>query len=199
MAELLDVLQDGQSDGKVVAVGETGLDYDRWGVRCGACAWCNVLQPRAICLRVLQERQVSLGDGLPWCGPGACSPGIALLPLRAASRRLHFCDAETQRRYFARQFELARSSGLPMFLHLRAAAADFLDIVERHAGEASRVECQLHAACSAEAVERRRGQRIAAVLLACAAHLGSQLEVVSTCLAAGAFRRRLPGGSGSLV
>lgn len=49
-------------------------------------------------------------------------------------RRLHFCDAATQRAYFARQFELARSSGLPMFLHLRAAAADFLDIVQQHAG-----------------------------------------------------------------
>ncbi|PRW59015.1 deoxyribonuclease TATDN1 [Chlorella sorokiniana] len=75
MAELQEVLRDGMSDGKVVAVGETGLDYDR----------------------------------------------------------LHFCDAATQRTYFARQFELARSSGLPMFLHLRAAAAAFLDIVHQHA------------------------------------------------------------------
>jgi TatD DNase family protein len=40
-----------------------------------------------------------------------------------------------QRKYFARQFELASTSGLPMFLHLRAAAADFLDIVQQHAGE----------------------------------------------------------------
>lgn len=55
---------------------------------------------------------------------------------RPTSRRLHFCDAATQRTYFARQFELARSSGLPMFLHLRAAAADFLDIVQQHAGGA---------------------------------------------------------------
>jgi TatD DNase family protein len=47
---------------------------------------------------------------------------------------LHFCDAETQRRFFACQFQLARQSGLPMFLHLRAAAADFLDIVQQHAG-----------------------------------------------------------------
>ena len=56
------------------------------------------------------------------------------LPLLFLWRRLHFCDAEAQKTYFARQFELARSSGLPMFLHLRAAAADFLDIVQRHAG-----------------------------------------------------------------
>ena len=46
--------------------------------------------------------------------------------------RLQFCDAETQRRWFEAQFELAKSSNLPMFLHLRAAANDFLDIVRRH-------------------------------------------------------------------
>jgi TatD DNase family protein len=74
MSALKAVLADGISDGKIVAIGECGLDYDR----------------------------------------------------------LQFCDAETQKVYFEKQFELARSSNLPMFLHLRAAADDFLDIVQRH-------------------------------------------------------------------
>lgn len=71
---LEEVLKDGISDGKVVAVGECGLDYDR----------------------------------------------------------LQFCDADTQRRWFEAQFSLAKSFNLPMFLHLRAATSDFLEIVRRH-------------------------------------------------------------------
>jgi TatD DNase family protein len=74
LAALKDVLTDGTRDGKIVAIGECGLDYDR----------------------------------------------------------LQFCDAETQKRYFELQFELAKISNLPMFLHLRAAADDFLDILQRH-------------------------------------------------------------------
>ncbi|KAL4546468.1 hypothetical protein Ndes2526B_g01688 [Nannochloris sp. 'desiccata'] len=73
LAALKEVLADGTRDGKIVAIGECGLDYDR----------------------------------------------------------LHFCDAETQKRYFEAQFELAKDANLPMFLHLRAAADDFLDIVHR--------------------------------------------------------------------
>lgn len=35
-------------------------------------------------------------------------------------------------RYFEKQFELAHTTKLPMFLHMRAAAEDFCDIVERN-------------------------------------------------------------------
>jgi TatD DNase family protein len=35
-------------------------------------------------------------------------------------------------RYFEKQFELAYMTKLPMFLHMRAAAGDFCEIVERH-------------------------------------------------------------------
>jgi TatD DNase family protein len=75
--ELAAVLADGATDGKCVAVGECGLDYDR----------------------------------------------------------LRFCDAETQKEGFERHFALASASGLPMFLHMRAAAADFVKIVAEHRGE----------------------------------------------------------------
>ncbi|CAK4084658.1 unnamed protein product [Aphanomyces euteiches] len=74
MQDLHDVIQDGKSDGKVVAVGEFGLDYDR----------------------------------------------------------LEFCDQKTQQTYFALQFELARTSRLPLFLHNRNTGSDFYDIVSRH-------------------------------------------------------------------
>ncbi len=40
--------------------------------------------------------------------------------------RLQFCDAETQRKFFARQLKLASASGLPLFLHCRNAASDLV-------------------------------------------------------------------------
>jgi TatD DNase family protein len=54
--------------------------------------------------------------------------------------RLHFCDKETQRTYFERQFTLTDATGLPMFLHMRGAegegegeaATDFVAIVKRN-------------------------------------------------------------------
>lgn len=46
--------------------------------------------------------------------------------------RLHFCDAETQRLYFEKQLSLAAEFGLPLFLHMRNAAADFMSILERN-------------------------------------------------------------------
>ena len=46
--------------------------------------------------------------------------------------RLQFCDADSQRRWFEAQFEITRATGLPMFLHMRAAAEDFTAIVRRN-------------------------------------------------------------------
>ncbi|KAF3951920.1 hypothetical protein CMV_022480 [Castanea mollissima] len=46
--------------------------------------------------------------------------------------RLHFCPAEIQKKYFEKQFELAYTTKLPMFLHMRAAAEDFCEILEKN-------------------------------------------------------------------
>ncbi|OVA17134.1 TatD family [Macleaya cordata] len=46
--------------------------------------------------------------------------------------RLHFCPADIQKKYFEKQFELADAVKLPMFLHMRAAAEDFCDILARN-------------------------------------------------------------------
>jgi len=46
--------------------------------------------------------------------------------------RLEFCDKETQQKWFRRHFELAASFKLPMFLHMRAAAPDFIAILKEH-------------------------------------------------------------------
>ena len=46
--------------------------------------------------------------------------------------RLQFCPRETQMEWFERQFEIAETTGLPMFLHMRAAAEDFTEILTRN-------------------------------------------------------------------
>ena len=53
-------------------------------------------------------------------------------------RRLQFCDAATQRRFFEAQLGLAVAAGLPLFLHMRAAAADFVEVMRRNAGGLTR-------------------------------------------------------------
>jgi TatD DNase family protein len=46
--------------------------------------------------------------------------------------RTHFCRPDVQQKYFEKQFELAEFTKLPMFLHMRAAAGDFCDIMDRN-------------------------------------------------------------------
>lgn len=47
--------------------------------------------------------------------------------------RLHFSNAETQKKHFAAQLKLAQKHGLPLFLHSRSAHQDFVSIC-REAG-----------------------------------------------------------------
>jgi TatD DNase family protein len=44
--------------------------------------------------------------------------------------RLHYAPADVQRKYFAKQLEIAQRVGLPLFLHSRACQLDFHKMVE---------------------------------------------------------------------
>lgn len=49
--------------------------------------------------------------------------------------RLHFCDKETQIKYFEKQLDIAVEAQLPLFLHSRAAADDFETIIKERLHE----------------------------------------------------------------
>lgn len=57
---------------------------------------------------------------------------VQCMPTDTCVARLQFCSKEVQQKWFKRHFELAAACQLPMFLHLRAAASDFLAILEQH-------------------------------------------------------------------
>lgn len=46
--------------------------------------------------------------------------------------RTQFCQPEIQKKYFKRQMEAAEAIKLPLFLHLRNAATDFMEIISRN-------------------------------------------------------------------
>jgi TatD DNase family protein len=49
--------------------------------------------------------------------------------------RTQFCAKETQLKWFARHFDIAERTGLPMFLHSRAAHEDFFRLLKAARGE----------------------------------------------------------------
>ncbi|KAI8083087.1 uncharacterized protein BX664DRAFT_339790 [Halteromyces radiatus] len=46
--------------------------------------------------------------------------------------RLHFCDKETQKKYFQVQFDLAKETKLPMFFHNRNTGDDFYTLIKQY-------------------------------------------------------------------
>ncbi|CAG0902427.1 unnamed protein product [Darwinula stevensoni] len=46
--------------------------------------------------------------------------------------RLQFCPKDIQLKYFEKQLELVKLTGLPMFLHCRNSADDLVSVLERH-------------------------------------------------------------------
>jgi len=46
--------------------------------------------------------------------------------------RTQYCPKEVQKKYFIKQFELVKAVNLPLFLHMRSACADFVEIIKEY-------------------------------------------------------------------
>ena len=103
------------SSNKVVAIGECGLDYDRLH----------------FCPSEVQKKYVVCSDKncLAYVPFLVCfSFSFFFFQSNEGMFALFVCYI----RYFEKQFELAYAMKLPMFLHMRAAAEDFCDILGRN-------------------------------------------------------------------
>lgn len=99
----------------MVAIGECGLDYDRLH----------------FCPSEVQKKYVVCSDKncLAYVPFFLCL-SFSFFSFNQMKACLHcsFCYI----RYFEKQFELAYAMKLPLFLHMRAAAEDFCDILGRN-------------------------------------------------------------------
>ena len=137
LADLTSLVKDNKD--KVVAVGECGLGQYVKVCLCHALHWLTKsLLNNTFCVAFQtttdftfvpkkcswSESQNAL-DTIMYC---ILQDLVPHLLLRQIVRYTDRCD----HRYFERQMTLAESTGLPMFLHMRAAADDFHDIVSRN-------------------------------------------------------------------
>ncbi|PHT44815.1 hypothetical protein CQW23_13973 [Capsicum baccatum] len=107
LQDLLTLTKEGKEKGKVVAIGECGLDYDKLH-------FCP------------SDIQKNLG------APFGDYYSVGLPCFHFADGGLAFSLTILKYRYFENQFEYAYTTKLPMFLHMRAAAQDFCDILQRN-------------------------------------------------------------------
>lgn len=101
-------LNNPETKGKVVAIGECGLGKDRLLKN----KFIAAIPPRIVHSVTYNTQTIRF--------------------LVIDYDRLHFCPKETQQKYFERQFDLAESTRLPMFLHNRNTGEDFGKLVSQH-------------------------------------------------------------------